>query len=171
MVGNMGFVGIALGDQARVHGVHVIGNGSAADPSAGLGISCGEGCSISDSTAESNDIGFLTGGSATILDSIALRNSRVGVYAGQGSVVARSTISGNGSEGIRAGDGSTIIHNSISLNQGHGIAAISGHYGYGNNTLTRNNKSPVPILSYGPQTDEGGVEIGPNLCRTDNSCP
>jgi hypothetical protein len=148
--------------------VRVRDSGSAADTLWASGITCKFGCSISESIATGNSgYGFNVGSGSSITDSVS-RHNRGGIHASDGSVIAGNVVMSNG-HGISADRASVILHNAISHHPNFGIfSSTGGPYAYGQNTLEQNNASAAGA---GGQVDHYGVQIGPNLCGGDTTCP
>jgi hypothetical protein len=100
-----------------------------------------------------------------ILHSVAERCAYYGISIANRNSVLHSVASSNGSDGINAGDGNSIVGCSIQNNNRHGLYSTSfGTNAYSGNAIMSNSIGTI-----------GGtatwVEIGPNLCNGNTTCP
>lgn len=101
----------------------------------------------------------------TIRNSISNRNGNFGIYLGNGGLAVGNVVFGNLNAGIFATEGSTVLGNTMRSNAGFGLGASTGT-GFGQNVMTDNNEGNA-----NPQINGSGVEIAPNVCGTDTTCP
>ncbi len=89
-----------------------------------------------------------------------------GMVAFEASVVAGNSLFSNGGVGFAVREGSLLLRNTAAQSTGLGaVPNIAGHvYGYADNVFTSNGTDPeIQVL--------GGVELGKNLCGSDEVCP
>jgi hypothetical protein len=111
-------------------------------------------------------------GRGTITENVVLSNGGTGINAGPGSMVSRNVAVENGqtqtSAGIVADTGSAVVDNVATGNTGVGldlVSAIGPDAGYARNVVAQNTSN-----SANPQVN-GGIEMGPNVCGTNTTCP
>ncbi len=196
-----GSVGISLGDQCRAAGNTVTRNGSAGIIGGdeclmtgnvvlfnyGTGLHASEHSAMTGNLASHN--GFegivVNGGTGVIVENVVADNGEEGIETA-GGVVSRNTVEYNGADGIRTQNGIT-SENSVLATSGFNVGIYAGGAGlvlnnvvagagevglqldtptgYAGNVLDNNNGGNT-----NPQVSEG-VEILPNLCGGDTTCP
>jgi hypothetical protein len=170
--------GVQCGVGCRVEGVTVM-------DTAGSGISVETGGVVSNCIARGNHFGGISAGSgatgSVIQGSTAFGNGASGIFATRTTVRGNTAVHNRG-EGIFTNAGSTVIENTINNNNENGIRlssslAIDNHIrdnglfgieavgssGYGGNLIEGN----VGTVSGGA----AAVEIAPNICDGDTTCP
>jgi hypothetical protein len=94
----------------------------------------------------------------------AVGNDLTGIHA---RFVTESEAIGNGDEGFRVEDG-MLLDSRAEGNADSGLAVV-GTGAYGRNELRCN--SSAGVCNNGQQTNGVGLEIAPNVCGTDTTCP
>ncbi len=102
--------------------------------------------------------GFFGIGSLT--SNVFERNAGVGIFDRGDSVIAHNTSYDNGGNGVRC-NRCALHENTINSNAGYGVEFF-GSAGYSRNQIQNNDTGTVT----GP-----GVELGPNLCASNTTCP
>jgi hypothetical protein len=148
-------VGIEVGDESIV--THSVARGNGAS-----GIAGGDGCHLSRNVASGNGgYGILAAG--CVLTQNAVTGNAVGLTV-TGGTVADNVVESNTATGI-VGISSIVRGNSVRSNGGYGLDP-SGSTAYAENTFLNNNGGNA-----NPQVGAGAIEIGPNVCGGDTTCP
>ena len=139
----MGGVGIRLRNEMQVENMLVSGNGDD-----GLQGQC-RSCRIIGNRITSNGD----------------RGIHVAFASSQGALVQGNTVSDNNFVGIDSCERCTHLDNNVYSNGGFGLRNLGvGGSAFGNNTFYDNNGG-------GDQVEAGGVEISPNVCSGNTTCP
>jgi hypothetical protein len=134
------------------------------------GISSGTGSLISDNAVSVNGGPGIQLATGVVRDNSVRGSVFFGIYVSSNATVVNNTVSqtqssgGNPGIGISVGDTSTVAGNTLTSNQGLGLS-LSPFSGFHGNVISGNNG-----IGNTPQTS-GGIQIGPNLCGTDTTCP
>ena len=127
------------------------------------GISTRRNCVITDNSATYNGgYGINSGGHATVIGNIASGNGTDGII-GSVSVYTHNTTTSNTRYGIHSNIG-TMIGNIATGNGSFGLH-LTTVGGYEGNLMAGNNGGNA-----NPQVS-GGLELGPNVCGTNTTCP
>jgi hypothetical protein len=149
--------GIELfGDENRVEGVHAVSNG-------GSGIQLGQFGVVERCRAIRNESGILVTVEGLMRGNVVVGNKSIGMALSlSGGTASANVIRENRfgflSDSLASG---LIVDNAVTDND---LAAIlGGNGGYARNVFRGNGGTGAQLT--------GGVEIGPNLCGADTSCP
>ena len=155
-------LGSTLGDQAVVKNLRVRWNRI-------HGIQVGTGAIVSGNSVYANGgKGILAGNGAIISGNTISTNGEDGINSSAFSVITANSVSDNGARtildknyGILVGPGSIVQNNTASFNTGYGLA-FTGPSGYRGNVVVANVQGTIKGT---------GIDLGGNLCGTDDTCP
>lgn len=165
----------------RLDGVRVVGN-------AGFGISVGENSHVSNCLSKGNlENGIIGRAGTQVRNCTVMHNGGTGISLGGGtSIVRDSSTINNGNTGLSCGSASRdtcLIENVISSqNASVGISLQGDHALVRGSNITANGSTQLSFLGtggyvgnvisgIGPIAGAGAVELGPNLCDGDTTCP
>jgi parallel beta-helix repeat protein len=143
----------------RVERLQVDNNGGS-----GISVFYG-GCIVVDSRVSQNGGGGISAGHSEdnrIVGNTVSGNSYFGVSVYRNSLVQGNVVNGNGADGIRCGVASLVLDNTVIDNEGYGLVAVGIAASYSGNVITGNLSGTI---------DGTMVELGPNLCGTNATCP
>ena len=152
----VGYIGVALGEEAEVTNVHVRW-------CAAGGISADKYSTVSGNRAHSNGFGIAAGDGSVISGNTISKNSSYGIVTFKGSTVSGNAVSSNGIDGIFVEEGSVVSGNTVRKNTGYGIR-FQGTAGYSGNVISNNTAGTVTGTVY-------AVEFGQNVCDGNTTCP
>jgi len=149
--------GLGGGDNVTVVDSMFIGHSN------GEGLDLGDNASVVNVTADDNaGPGIVVGAGSVVKDCRARSNLGAGIQAVSGTITGNA-VEGNQS-GIVVSGSASVVSNTIVGNGLEGLQAPAGT-GYGSNVINDNNGGNA-----NPQVS-GGIEIGPNVCGGDTTCP
>ena len=117
--------------------------------------------------SDSGGIGISAGEATVIVGNQIRRSQSHGVFAGEASVLAENSIRDSGGVGVTVREGSLLLGNTMVQSTFLGVVANTAGqaFGYAENVFTGNGTDPEI------QVSSEGVELGMNLCGSDNVCP
>lgn len=133
----------------------------------GGGLSLGGGCIVEGVKASANSgHGIQVNNSCILVGNTCDSNHGDGISTGSRSLVRGNVANQNGGVGLAVGQQSTVMENTAAVNGSVGLQVNGGIAGYGHNAFTFNNGG-----NGFSQVGVGAVEIAPNLCATNTTCP
>ena len=133
-------------------------------------IGCTADCSVLGNVVQNNlSVGIFCDGECTIANNTSTRNGDEGIFST--GKITNNTVSDNQGDGIHMfGPTSSAVTNSVGGNTLFGIKADSALSSFGNNQISLNNGETDATPKTKPQTS-GGVQISPNICDGNTTCP